>query len=85
FTTTGTIITSNVIKSKAAQKIGNSLTLTIDSYTGHTYQLQKSNTPNGSGFGNVGSSQQGGTGTVLSFTDSNATGTRGFYRIAVDS
>jgi hypothetical protein len=84
FTNNGTIIDSKVVKPLVAQKNGNSFTVTINSYTGHTYQLQKSTTPSGNSFGDIGASQQGSTNTVLTFTDSSATGTTGFYRISVN-
>jgi len=85
FTNNGTIIDSSVVKAKTAARAGSTFTITIDSYTGHTYQLQKSTTtPAGANFSGVGAAKQGSTGTVLTFTDSTATGTASFYRIVVD-
>lgn len=86
-TNNGTIITSAVVATKSAAKTGTTVTLTIDSYTGHSYQLQKSETsPDGSAFTiNVGTPQQGSTGNVLTFTDPGATAAKSFYRITVDS
>jgi fibronectin-binding autotransporter adhesin len=86
FTNNGTIIDSSVIKNKTVSRTATTLSVTIDSYTGHTYQLQKSSTtPDGASFTtNVGPAQQGTTGTVLTFTDSSASGAKSFYRVAVD-
>lgn len=86
-TNNGTIVTAAAIKTRSVAKAGNTVTVTIDSFTGHTYQLQKSiTTPAGNSFTtNVGSAQQGSTGNVLTFTDPGAPGTRAYYRIAVDS
>jgi autotransporter-associated beta strand protein len=85
FTNNGTIIDSSVVKTKTVNKAGNTVTITIDSFTGHTYQLQKSATsPAANTFSSIGLAQQGSTGNVLTFTDSNATGTKSFYRVVVD-
>ena len=58
--------------------------VTIDGYTGHTYQLQRSSSLTDDVFTNLGSSQSGTTGTVLTFTDSSPSPTQGFYRVQVD-
>jgi fibronectin-binding autotransporter adhesin len=85
FTNSGTIIDSSVIKAKSVQKSSTTVMVAIDSYTGHSYQLQKSTTtPAGANFSNLGSPQQGNTGTVLTFNDSSATESKDFYRIAVE-
>ena len=83
FTNNGTIINSSAVKTKSVSRAGNNFSVTIDSYTGHTYQLQKSASPVGNTFSNTGSSQQGTTGTVLTLTDSSATASPSFYRIIV--
>jgi fibronectin-binding autotransporter adhesin len=85
YTNTGTVIDSSVIKVKSIARSGNTVTIMVDSYTGHTYQLQKSTTtPDAAAFtSNVSGSQNGTTGSVLTFTDSSAGLT--FYRVAVDS
>ncbi len=85
FTNSGTIITASVIKAKSIQKSGNTATVKIASYTGHSYQLQRSTTsPSPASFSDIGSPQQGSTGTDLSFPDGTATGPRAFYRIVVN-
>jgi autotransporter-associated beta strand protein len=83
FTNNGVILDSSVVKAKTVARTGTTFTVTIDSYTGHTYQLQVSSSPAGNTFVNLGPPQQGSTGTVLTFTDPNATGSKGFYRIFV--
>jgi autotransporter-associated beta strand protein len=64
FVNNGVIIDSTVIKIRAALKAGATMTVTINSYTGHTYQLQKTATLMDD-FENVGDPQQGNTGTLL--------------------
>ena len=85
FVNNGVIIDSSVVKTKAVSFTGTALSVMIDSYTGHTYRLQTSTSPTANSFANVAGSppQQGATGTVLTFTDSNVSGTSGFYRILV--
>ena len=86
FVNNGVIIDASVVKVKSIQRSGTNVTVSINSYTGHTYRLQKSASPYLSSFVNLLSSQpqQGNTGNVISFTDSNATGTTSFYRILVN-
>jgi hypothetical protein len=76
------VLDYSAVKVKSAAHDGNTFTLTVDGYTGHTYQLQKS-TSLEAGFTNTGTPKTGETGTVLTFSD-DTTGPRGFYRIAVD-
>jgi autotransporter-associated beta strand protein len=83
FVNHGTIVDKSVVKVASAQKSGTTFTTTISGYSYHTYQLQYAPSLN-STFVNVGPAQQGTTGTVLTFTDSNASAATGFYRIAVD-
>jgi len=83
FVNNGTILDSSVVRTKSAQKSGSTFTTTIASYSYHTYQLQVATSPGGT-FTNVGSAQQGSTGSVLTFSDPNASGTTGFYHIAVN-
>ncbi len=87
YTNSGTVIDASVIKTKSISKAGATVTVKIDSYSGHTYQLQKSTTSlDPSAFtANVGPAQNGSTGAVLTFSDSSASGAKAFYRIAVDS
>ncbi len=80
----GIVLDSSVVRVKEIARTGTQVTITIDGYTGHSYQLQSSDRPApGSSFQNLGAPQTGNTGTVLSFQiqESNPAG---FYRVAVD-
>lgn len=74
---------TSVVPAPNVEKSGDMITATINSYTGHTYQLQRTATLPGT-FENVGAPQQGSTGNMLTFTDPDASGTAEFYRIAID-
>lgn len=90
FTNNGILLDANVVRAKSLQ-LNRSVnppvaTVTIESYTGHTYQLQRSaSLGSAANFQNVGDPQEGSTGMTLSFADPNAIGSQGFYRITVDS
>jgi T5SS/PEP-CTERM-associated repeat protein/autotransporter-associated beta strand protein len=84
FVNNGVILDSNLVKAKTVTKSGTTFTVTIASYTGHTYQFQISSSPMSNTFTNLGPPQQGSTGTVLTFADPSAAGTKGFYRIVVN-
>ncbi|BCU79756.1 autotransporter-associated beta strand repeat-containing protein [Luteolibacter sp. LG18] len=85
----GVVIDSSQAKVKSYQKSGSAFTLTVNSYTGHTYKLQRSLNMAGAGsWQDVGSVQNGvsqsdGSATVLTFSDTNVTGAKWFYRIVV--
>ena len=82
-TNNGTIIDASVIKTKSIVKSGQTVTVKIDSYTGHMYQLQKASSPTFASPNNVATAKPGSTGTTLALTDMSATGTSSFYRIVV--
>ena len=79
----GVIIDSSAVQAASAEKSGSTVTLRINSNTGHTYQLQYSPTLTGGVFTNIGAPQPGSTGTTLVFTDPAAAGSSGFYRVIV--
>ena len=83
FTNNGVVLDSSLVAVTSTSLTGTTFTLTINSYTGHTYQLQSSGSLTGT-FTNLGAPQSGTTGTVLTFTDPGASSTQNFYRIAVD-
>ena len=57
----------------------------IASYTGHSYQLQRASAlRHGEFFSNVGSAQNGQTGTTLTLTDPSPPIGKAFYRIVID-
>ncbi len=76
------LLDSSVVKTKTATRVGNTVTVTIDGYDGHTCQLQGSSDLAGTNFGGASAVQNGVT--VLTFTDSSASGAKGFYRVIVD-
>lgn len=67
---------------KSISKIGSTVTLTIDSFTNFNYQLQHADSLT-SAFANIGSPQAGFTGTTLTLSDPNASGSAGFYRVII--
>jgi hypothetical protein len=67
---------------KMISKVGSTATMTIDSLSGYTYQLQRSATGLPGTFTNIGSSQNG-TGGTLTFTDPTATSPAAFYRVSI--
>ena len=69
---------------RTATLTGSNFSVSINSYSGHSYQLQKSLTLAPNSFTDVGNPQSGSTGTVRTLTDPNAGGAKAFYRIAVD-
>jgi autotransporter-associated beta strand protein len=77
----GTILTSALVTVKQFSKSGNNFSVSIQSYTGHTYQLQKST--NLQTWQSVGAAQEGATGSALVLSDTNAAAAGTFYQIGV--
>jgi cytoskeletal protein CcmA (bactofilin family) len=77
----GTILTSALVTVNQFTKSGGTFTVSIQSYTRHTYQLQKSTDLKT--WQNVGIAQAGTTGFTLTFSDTNASAAGTFYQIAV--
>lgn len=67
---------------KTFSKSGTTATMTIDSLTGYSYQLQRSDTLLPGTFTDFGSAQTG-SGSPLTFIDSAATDTAAFYRVLI--
>lgn len=86
FVNNGVVYDSRVIKAKTISRDTTTLAVTIDGYTGHTYQLQRSDSLASGGFAPVPGvpTQSGTTGSVLTFTDPSPATGQGFYKIAVD-
>jgi hypothetical protein len=79
-------VTSSVLGNRRLQivsKVASTVTLTIDSLTGYAYQLQRSDTLLPGSFADIGSPQNGTTGSPLTFTDPGATGPKEFYRVVI--
>jgi autotransporter-associated beta strand protein len=90
FTNNAVVLDSRLNKIKAISRNAStapaSVTLTIESYTAHTYQLERSSAPKSGTFLPLAGVpiQNGTTGLTLTFIDPAAPAGRGFYRIAVD-
>ncbi len=81
---TGSILDSSLIRVESFVRSGQTSTVTIQSYAGHFYQLQRSTTLLPDSWQNAGDAQAGVTGTVLSFEASvEAAQPSCFYRIRV--
>lgn len=85
FTNNGVILDAKLVRIRELGRDGGGgVEICIDSYPMHTYQLQRSITPNRDSFADVGAPQNGATGVTLTFTDPEPLVPTGFYRIAVD-
>ena len=84
FTNNGVVLDSRVVQVKSVSKNGGAVTVAIDSYSGHTYQLQCSDSLDGGTFTNLGATQSGADGVALTFQDANPSANQGFYRVQVD-
>ena len=82
FTNNGTILDKSLVKVKQLTKNGAGVIVTIDGYTGHTYQLQRSGSLSTDTFTNVGSPVAGITGQPIQFADVFGA-SDGFYRVVV--
>lgn len=81
----GTVVSAGDVRVQGIARTGNALVLTIKSYSGHTYQLQRAAAVGGP-YVNVDATQAGSTGSVLTFTHQETAGTtQGFYRVVVSS
>jgi probable HAF family extracellular repeat protein len=83
----GVTLDPNVLKTtKSVSRTGTQTTVTMDSFTGHVYQLQRADSlTGGTGFAAADANQQNGaTGTVLSFTHDDGAATQAFYRVLLD-
>ena len=70
----------HAMRTSSMRSVSGTMTLTIDSQSNHSYQLQFSTTLDPDSFVDIGAPQTGQTGTQLTFSDSPATAA-GFYRI----
>ena len=91
FENNGIVLERGLVKVATVTKIGGSFTVTIYSYSGHTYQLTRADSMAGP-WNPVGAAQNGAhtvngdgslTPTLLTFNDTGATGTQRFYRVSV--
>ncbi len=84
FVNNGVFLDASSVKIKSSSLAGSTFSVLIDSYTGHTFQLQRSSSLSGSTFSNIGAPQPGNTGSALTFVDPAVSPTEGFYRILVN-
>jgi hypothetical protein len=77
----GTAFDSRSLKVSAVTLANGSASVTLPAFTGHTFQLQRSAALVSASWQNVGSSQTGATGTVLTFSDGSPPSNQGFYRV----
>jgi len=79
----GTILNSSLVTVQQVGKSGNTFSVTIQSYTGHTYQLEKTASLTAPSWQTVGAAVSGTTGSALILTDTNATAGSSFYQVGV--
>ena len=79
----GLVIDSSSLRLISVVKAGATLTLTAQTYAGHTYQLQRATTLTPPGWADLAGQSFPGDGTPHAFTDPAATGTARFYRLTV--
>jgi len=79
----GIVLDASAVKLKAASYTAGIFSVSIQSYSGHTYQFQYSPTLNAGSWTSLGAPASG-TGAILSFTDlPGASVKAGFYRVLV--
>ena len=79
----GVVLDSSLVRVKGVNRSGEQLTVQIDGYSGHSYQLQRSDSLVPSSFRDIGVAQPGQTGQTLSFSTT-LEGEAHFYRVRVD-
>ncbi len=77
----GIVLDSRDIRVETMDKTGATFTLTVQGYAGHSYQLERADTLGGT-WAPVGAARAGAN-SILTFTDTNATGTQMFYQVKV--
>jgi autotransporter-associated beta strand protein len=83
FVNQGTVLDSSAVKTREVTMNASSITVSIQSFVGHQYQLQKRPELKSGAWTNVGSATAG-TGSVLNFSDPvDLAGRQGFYRVVV--
>ena len=82
FVNNGLVLDSSSLRTMSAAKTGSTFTVTVQTYTGHTYQLQRADSLTAPAWTNIGAGQTG-DGTAHPLTDPAATGAQRFYRINV--
>lgn len=80
----GLVLTAESVRVKTASRVGGSATITLDGYTGHTFELQRTESLTAA-FASVPgvATQPGATGSTLTFVDPAAPTGGVFYRVLV--
>jgi len=78
----GVVLDSSKVRLESAQ-LTNGFTVTIQSYAGHNYRLQRSASLTSGSWTDIGPAKPG-NGAVLTFNDPAAAENAAFYRITVD-
>lgn len=83
FINNGTVVYPGDVRIHNLSRTGITFTMTVESFTSHYYQLQKSFTLTVPQWVSIGGPVAGSTGDDIVLTDSGATGSQAFYRIQV--
>ncbi|MBS0661408.1 MAG: autotransporter-associated beta strand repeat-containing protein [Verrucomicrobia bacterium] len=84
FRNLGLVLDSSVVRVKSAARNGETVALSIESHTGHTYQLQRGRSLDPDSFVSLGKPKPGQTGRDLRFIDPFPEAQAGYYRVVVD-
>lgn len=86
FINLGVVLDASSLSAASAQRSGTGFTLTFPAYAGHVYQLQRSTNLATDAFAALGAAQMTSAtqDQQLTFSDGNASGNAGFYRLLVD-
>lgn len=79
----GTIVYPGDSKVRSISKRGSTFTISVRSFTGHNYQLQRSLALTNPNWQNIDYPRSGATGFEVSLSDTGATTTAAFYRIQI--
>ncbi|MGC3991194.1 MAG: autotransporter-associated beta strand repeat-containing protein [Chthoniobacteraceae bacterium] len=83
FVNNGIVLDSTDVQASTVTISGSNVVVKVIGYSGHNYQLQRSDSLNPASWSNLGTAQAG-SGTTLTFTDSGgASGTQRYYRVVV--
>jgi autotransporter-associated beta strand protein len=82
FENNGVVIDSSSLREVKITRAGGSIIVSLQSYVGHTYQLQRADSISTPLWINVGIAVSG-DGAILNLQDSSASGSQGFYRVVV--
>lgn len=84
FANHGVVIDSSVVRAKGVTRDSGGITITVEGFSGHAYQLQRSDSLASGAFADLGPVQTGTTGATLTFQDASPATGQGFYRVRVD-